>query len=102
MTEQRKARIGAGTAVQLMLAGSVLLIAAFAPPPHGRLLLLPLSGSHVDAGLLTRVGLAHVKAGPLPGSVIADGPGVQLAPTLLQQGVLMVAAPAAICGNART
>lgn len=102
MREQRKARTGVGAAVQLLLTFSVLLVAAFAPPPHGRLLLLPIADAQVDAGLLARVGLAHVRAGPVRGSVIADGPGTALAPLLLQQGVLMFAAPAAICGSART
>lgn len=102
MMEQRNARTGIGIAVQLLLTGSVLLVAAFAPPPHGRLLLLPISGAQVDARFLAEVGLAHVRVGPVRGSVIADGPGTALAPLLLQQGVLMVAAPAAICGNART
>jgi hypothetical protein len=100
--EQRKARTEIGAAVQLLLTGSVLLVAAFAPPPHGRLLLLPISSAQVDAGLVARVGLAHIRAGPVRGSIVADGPGIDLAPALLQHGSLMVAAPAAICGSART
>lgn len=102
MMEQREARTGTGAADQLLLTGAVLLMAAFAPPPMAACSCCQSLARKSMRGSSRGSAWAHVRAGPVHGSVIADGPGTALAPLLLQQGVLMVAAPAAICGNART
>jgi hypothetical protein len=92
-----KAWIGAA-ALQGALALMAILILALTPPPFGRFLLIPLNGRQISDELLRQQMLDRRGPGPLPRSVIVDG---QSAGTkaLLSQGILMLAAPALICGT---
>jgi hypothetical protein len=93
-----RARVWRSTvAAQAALATVVLLVLAFAPPVYGRLMLIPLDGKRVSRALLDRWTLTPIAYGPLPGSVVADGKGRELAPTLFHQGIVVLAAPAALC-----
>lgn len=81
---------------QLALAASASLVAAFAPPAQGRMLLVPISGGRVTETMVQNLNATPLKSGPLPGSWIVDGDRQSLAP-LLSQGILVLAAPAAAC-----
>jgi hypothetical protein len=93
----RRTWIGAA-ALQGALALTVILVLALTPPPFGRFLLIPLNGHRIGDGLLRQQMLDVRGPGPLPGSVIVDGQSAG-AQALLSRGVLMLAAPALICGN---
>ena len=93
----RKTWIGAA-ALQGALALTAILILALTPPPFGRFLLIPLNGHQIGDGLLHQQLLDRRGRGPIPGSVIADGQSAG-AQALLSHGILMLAAPALICGN---
>ena len=83
---------------QGVLAAVALSALAFVPPPHGRTLLVPLSADQISPVILDRLMLTPMARGPLPGSLLVEGKGRDLAGALLNQGILMLAAPAAICG----
>ena len=84
-------------AAQIALAAVILLVIAFAPPIHGRTLLIPISGKAINPDLLQPLMLTPIGTGPLPGSVVVDGKGRELARPLLNEGILMLAAPSAVC-----
>jgi hypothetical protein len=86
-------------AVQLTIAGLALITGAATPPSHGRLLLVPLYSGTIDERHLVKAGLTRVGPGPIPGSLVVQGLGLQLAPGLLEKGVLMLAAPASLCSE---
>lgn len=88
-----------GAALQLALAVTALLAMAFAPGEAGRTLLVPIDGTPIDRAVLQQLMLRPLAPGPLPGSVIVDGRGRSLAGRLLGSGVIMLAAPAAMCGG---
>jgi hypothetical protein len=96
-TTSRKTWIGAA-ALQGALALTAILILALTPPPFGRFLLIPLNGHPIGDGLLRQQMLDPRGPGPLPGSVIVDGQSAG-AQALLSHGILMLAAPALICGT---
>jgi len=83
---------------QLALAASASLVAAFAPPAQGRMLLVPTGSGSVTETMVRNFGATPLKPGPLSGSWIVDGSRQSLAP-LLSQGIVVLAAPAAICGS---
>lgn len=85
--------------LQGAVATASLLILTFAPGEHGRMLLIPVTGQPVAAETLRPLMLTPLASGPLPGSVIVDGRGRSLAGALFDKGIVMVAAPAAICGG---
>ena len=87
----------AAAAAQGALAVVALLVLAFAPPAQGRTLLVPVSGNAIPAETLDKLMLTRIAPGPLPGSVIVEGEGRALARPLFDQGILMLAAPAALC-----
>jgi hypothetical protein len=93
-----RAWIGAA-ALQGALALAAILALALTPPPFGRFLLIPLNGGQVSEELLKQEMLDPRGGGPLPGSVIADGQSAGVAKALLSHGILMLAAPALICGS---
>ena len=93
-----KAWIGAA-ALQGALALTAILVLALTPPPFGRFLLVPLKGQPISERLLRQQMLDPRGPGPLPGSMLADGQSAGVAQTLLAQGVLVLAAPAVICGT---
>jgi hypothetical protein len=59
---------------------------------------VPLSGRPVPPALLNNLTLRPLARGPLPGSVVVEGQGREIAGLLLRQGIVMLAAPSAICG----
>jgi hypothetical protein len=65
----------------------------------GRLLLVPLYSGTIDERHLIKAGLTRVGPGPIPGSLVVQGLGLQLASGLLEKGVLMLAAPASLCSE---
>ena len=87
------------TTSQGALAAVTALLLTFTPPPHGRTLLIPLNGKAIDRSVLDRSMLVVISPGPLPGSVIVEGKGSSLASALMRHGILMAAAPAALCGG---
>lgn len=86
---------------QIALAGAALAVAALAPPAHGALLAVPLSGEPM--GRIVDVALAHgatiAGAGPLPGSVVLRGDRARLAAPLRAHGVLLLAGSKPLCGG---
>lgn len=84
--------------VQLALAVLALLAVAFTPPPHGRMLLVPLDGQPVSRATLMELRATPLLEGPLPGSWVVDGDR-QLLSSLWSQHVLVLAAPAALCSS---
>jgi len=90
----------AAVVLQGLLAASTFLVVAFAPPEVGRTLLIPLNGNPINQTMLERAMLTRLYQGPLPGSLIVEGRGRALAPRLFDQGIIMLAAPAALCSGA--
>lgn len=84
--------------VQLALAMLALLVVAFTPPAQGRMLLVPLDGQPVSKAAIAAAAATPLKAGPLPGSWVVDGERQRLS-GLWAERVLVLAAPAALCGN---
>lgn len=83
---------------QVAIAILVLLLVAFAPPVHGRMLLVPIDGVPVDGSAIRRLQATPLMAGPLPGSRVVEGER-RLLSGLWSDGILVLAAPAAICGG---
>ena len=88
----------AAAAAQCALAAVVLVTLTFAPPVHGRTLLVPVDGRPVPEGMLDEMLLFRLAPGPLPGPDVDEGRGRALAGPLFEGGILMLAAPAALCG----
>jgi hypothetical protein len=86
-------------ALQGVLAAVSLLALAFSPAEVGRTLLVPIDGKPVDQAVLNRFNLRRVANGPITGSIVVEGMGRPLAATLLDNGIVMMAAPAALCGG---
>src|SRR5262245_641112 len=86
------------TIAQVMLGALALLAVAFAPPAQGRMLLVPLNGQPVSVATVASHQATPLLPGPLPGSLVVEGDRGPLS-DLLSQGVLVLAAPDAICGG---
>ena len=84
--------------VQLALAMLALAVMAFAPPAHGRMLLVPLDGRPVSRVAIERLAATPLKSGPLPGSWVVEGDREQLS-SLWGRKVMVLAAPAALCAS---
>ena len=84
--------------VQLVLATLALLVVAFAPPAHGRMLLVPLDGQPVSKADIEAKAATPLKSGPLPGSWVVDGDRQRLS-GLWAENVVVLAAPAALCNG---
>ena len=83
---------------QLALAMLALLAVAFAPPAQGRMLLVPLDGVPVSRAAIEGAAATPLRAGPLPGSWVVDGNRARLS-SLWARGVVVMAAPAALCAE---
>jgi hypothetical protein len=90
----------AAAALQGTLAATASLMIAFAPPEVGRTWLIPLDGKPISQAVIEKSTLTPLSKGPLPGSLIVEGRGRVLATYLFDRGILMLAAPAVICGGA--
>ena len=84
--------------VQLALASLALAVVAFAPPAHGRMLLVPLDGRPIGTAAIAGRQATPLKSGPLPGSLVVAGDR-NLLQGLWAQRVLVLAAPAALCAE---
>ena len=84
--------------VQVALAVLALLVVAFTPPPHGRMLLVPLDGKQVSEAAIAAMRATPVARGPLPGSRVVEGERQRLS-GLWPRGVLVLAAPSALCST---
>lgn len=93
------AKISPIVAGQLMLAMSALLLVAFAPPAQGRMLLVPLDGEPISKSAVESRHATLLKPGPLEGSWVVEGQRVALAGLLSSEGIIVLAAPDAICGG---
>ena len=85
--------------VQLVLATLAMVVVAFAPPAHGRMLLVPLDGRPVSRDAIEAVAATPLTPGPVPGSWVVEGDRRQLS-SLPARKVLVLAAPAALCASA--
>ena len=84
--------------LQLALAVLALGVVAFAPPAHGRMLLVPLDGQPVSKAAIEAAAATPLRSGPLPGSWVVDGDR-ELLSALWAKRVLVLAAPAALCAE---
>lgn len=83
---------------QLILAAAVLCVLAFAPPPRGQMMLVPLNGDPISPSLLKQLPLVPERPGPTPGSLLVFGSSEGQFMRLLEQGVLVLSAPRSMCG----
>ena len=81
-----------------MLAAAVLCVLAFAPPPRGQMMLVPLDGDPISPSLLKQLPLVPERPGPTPGSLLVFGSSEGQFMSLLEQGVLVLSAPRSMCG----
>ncbi|MBX9883322.1 MAG: hypothetical protein K2X73_15325 [Sphingomonas sp.] len=83
-------------------AGAVaaLLVATFAPPARGTLLIVPLGATPAHR-LLAVPGVTLRGRGPWPGSLVIEGDGALFWPAL-GDGLLVVRGSAASCGGKET
>ena len=84
---------------QLAIAVCALLLVAFAPPAQGRMLLVPLDGQPISAGVIQGRNATLLKPGPLSGSWVVDGRRAEFAGLLSSNGIIVLAAPDALCGG---
>lgn len=88
--------------VILQIGGAAAMLAGLAivPPDEGNLLLLPLLSQRPVAAVAIRHGAAIVARGRLPGSLVVRGRFAALAGPMIGDGVLVIGAPALLCGEA--
>lgn len=86
-------------AAQIAIGVAALAMLAFAPPARGAMLLVPLV-SDAPAARLARDGHALLLGQGPAGSLVIRGDRQTLFWPLLQAGVLAIAAPALLCGEA--
>lgn len=84
---------------QAAIAALAVGAIAFAPPAQGRILVAPLDGQPVDQQLIRRANATPLVPGPLPGSWIVEGQRAQLARSFSSQGIIILAAPQAVCAD---
>lgn len=83
--------------VQIVGGAAALVAFAFAPPERGNLLYVPLTRDARPAQAAIEEGAALLARGPM-GSVVVRGDRPRDAGALLRAGILVTAAPAALCG----
>ena len=93
------AKVSPIVAAQLTLAMTALLLVAFAPPAQGRILLVPIDGEPIPAALVESHHATPLKPGPLDGSWVVEGQRDSLAGLFSSQGIIVLAAPEALCGG---
>ncbi len=85
---------------QLVVATVILAVIALSPPPRGAMLMVPLTGQVAAVVNVAVDGKAALLAqGPLPGSMIVLGDRAALRAPALAQGILVLSAPRALCGD---
>ncbi|SEK97848.1 hypothetical protein SAMN05216382_1232 [Sphingomonas palmae] len=83
--------------VQIIGGAAALIAFAFAPPERGNLLFVPLTRDARPAQAALADGFALLARGPI-GSVVVRGDGARDTVALLRAGILVTAAPSALCG----
>ncbi|WP_267397408.1 MULTISPECIES: hypothetical protein [unclassified Sphingomonas] len=86
--------------VQIAGVAAVLAGLAIIPPKQGNMLLLPLLPHRLVAAAAIRHGATIVARGRLPGSLVVRGRFAALAGPMIGDGVLVIGAPALLCGEA--
>jgi hypothetical protein len=88
---------------QTFIVGFAMVAALLTPPQTGAILLLPLghSGPGVALQRALETGARLEGAGPITGTFVVDGERSRLAPAMFNAGVLILAAPAPLCGRSR-
>ena len=94
------ARISPIAVGQLALGMSALLLVAFAPPAHGRMLLVPIGGKPIARTTIEQRQATLVKPGPIRGSWVVEGRRAALTGLISPEAIIVLAAPQAICGGA--
>lgn len=86
---------------QLCLVATALVAFAFAPPAQGRMLLVPLTAAAASSVAVDArgAGAALLGRGPVPGSLVVMGTRDRFAALSLARGILILAAPALLCGT---
>lgn len=84
---------------QAVIAGLAIGAIAFAPPAQGRILVAPVNGQPVDHQLIRQANATPLAPGPLPGSWIVEGQRAQLARSFSSTGIIILAAPQAVCAD---
>ena len=84
---------------QAAIATVALLTVAFAPPAYGRMLVVPIDGQSVDQRLIQDAHATPLLRGPLPGSWVVEGQRALLARSFSSKGIILLAAPQAICAD---
>lgn len=84
---------------QVAVASAALLTLTFAPPAYGRMLVVPIDGEPVDQGLIHNAHATVLIKGPLPGSWVVEGQRALLARSFSSKGIILLAAPQAICAD---
>lgn len=82
---------------QIVGGAAALLAFAFAPPDRGNLLFVPLTRDARPAQAALADGFALLARGPI-GSVVVRGDHPRDMGALLRAGILVTAAPSALCG----
>jgi hypothetical protein len=78
---------------------AALLLVAFAPPAQGRMLRVPIDGKPIAAAMVESRHATPLKPGPLEGSWIVEGRRDLLAGLFSSDGIIVLAAPEALCGG---
>lgn len=97
-----KNKIGWGDALLAgQLVGTMLALVGlgFVPPAQGRMFLLPLRTHAPVAALAVTGGALIIASGPADGSLVVVGRRDRLLLPMLRAGILVMAAPAAGCGE---
>lgn len=89
------------TAVQLFLVTGGMAATALAPPAHGTLLAVPLTGGTAadTINLALARGAAIEGEGPFAGWIVLRGDRDRLAAPLRAHGILLLAGSPATCGS---
>lgn len=97
-----KNKIGWGDALpagQIVCTVLALIGLGFAPPAQGRMFLLPFRAHAPVAALAVTGGALIIASGPAEGSLVVIGQRDRLFLPMLRAGILVMAAPAAGCGE---
>lgn len=79
-----------------------MAVVPFAPPAHGRMLLVPVTGGDQAAAVRAarNAGALIVGSGPLPQSAVIEGARGPVIAAALKAGMVTLAAPNGGCGGA--
>ena len=89
-------------AAQAAIVLFAMAVVPFAPPAHGRMLLVPVTGGDQGAAIRAArdAGALILGRGPLPRSAVVEGARSQVTAAALRAGMITLAAPSGGCGGA--